>query len=109
MANKVYILGGYQTDFAQNWSRNELDLFDVFKDTVHQGLKNTHLEPEDIDVAHVGNFTAELFCNQGHLGGFFVSSDPVFYSGIPASRHEAACASGSIAALAASAELELGR
>ena len=109
MANKVYILGGYQTDFAQNWSRNELDLFDVFKDTVHQGLSSTNLEPKDIDVAHVGNFTAELFCNQGHLGGFFVSSDPVFYSGIPASRHEAACASGSIAALAASAELELGR
>ena len=109
MANKVYILGGYQTDFAQNWSRNELDLFDVFKDTVHQGLSSTNLEPKDIDVAHVGNFTAELFCNQGHLGGFFVSSDPVFYSGIPTSRHEAACASGSIAALAASAELELGR
>ena len=109
MASKVYILGGYQTDFAQNWARNELDLFDVFKDTVHKGLNETNLEPKDIEVAHVGNFTAELFCNQGHLGGFFVSSDPAFYSGIPASRHEAACASGSIATLAASAELELGR
>jgi len=109
MSSKVYILGGYQTDFAQNWARNELDLFDVFKDTVHTGLNEVNLEPKDIEVAHVGNFTAELFCNQGHLGGFFVSSDPVFYSGIPASRHEAACASGSIATLAASAELELGR
>ena len=93
MSSKVYILGGYQTDFAQNWARNELDLFDVFKDTVHKGLNETNLEPKDIEVAHVGNFTAELFCNHGHLGGFFVSSDPAFYSAIPASRHEAACAS----------------
>ena len=41
------------------------------------------IEPKDIDVAHVGNFTAELFCNQGHLGGFFASSDPEFFKGIP--------------------------
>ncbi len=109
MSKKVYILGGYQSDFAQNWSRNDIDLFDAFKDTVHFGLNKVNLEPKDIDVAHVGNFTAELFCNQGHLGGFFASSDPEFFKGIPASRHEAACASGSIATLAASAELELGR
>ena len=109
MTRKVYILGGHQTDFSLNWSRNSLDLFSVFKDTVHIGLQEVNLEPKDIDVAHVGNFTAELFCNQGHLGGFFASSDPEFFKGIPASRHEAACASGSIATLAASAELELGR
>lgn len=109
MQKKVYILGGYQSDFAQNWSRNNIDLFSAFKDTVHLGLDKVNLEPKDIDVAHVGNFTAELFCNQGHLGGFFASSDPEFFKGIPASRHEAACASGSIATLAASAELELGR
>jgi acetyl-CoA C-acetyltransferase len=109
MKNRVYILGGHQTDFAQNWSRSDLDLFDVFKDTVKNGLLKTNLEPSDIDVAHVGNFTAELFCNQGHLGGFFASTDKHFFKGIPASRHEAACASGSIATLAASAELELGR
>tara|TARA_Y100000748_G_scaffold56077_1_gene44483 strand:+ start:22006 stop:23241 length:1236 start_codon:yes stop_codon:yes gene_type:complete len=109
MSQKVYILGGYQSDFAQNWYRNDIDLFDAFKDTVHLGLNSVNLEPKDIDVAHVGNFTAELFCNQGHLGGFFASSDPEFFKGIPASRHEAACASGSIATLAASAELELGR
>ena len=58
MGSKVYILGGYQTDFAQNWARNELDLFDVFKDTVHKGLNGTNLEPRDVEVAHVGNFTA---------------------------------------------------
>ncbi len=45
---------------------------------------------------------------QGHLGAFFTEVDPAF-SGLPTSRHEAACASGSIALLAASAEIEAGR
>ena len=105
MTEKIYILGGYQADFSQNWLRNGLDLFDAFKDTVHKGLEEVKLSPHDIDVAHVGNFTAELFCSQGHLGAFFSASDPAFY-GIPASRHEAACASGSIATLAAASEIE---
>ena len=108
MQKRVYILGGYQSDFAQNWYRNELDLLDVFEETIAKGLQSVDLEPKDVDVAHVGNFTAELFCNQGHLGGFFVSSHPDFF-GLPSSRHEAACASGSIATLAACAEIESGR
>jgi acetyl-CoA C-acetyltransferase len=45
---------------------------------------------------------------QGHLGAFFTEVDPAF-SGLPTGRHEAACASGSIAILAAAAEIEAGR
>ncbi len=108
MASQVYLLGGYQTDFSQNWSRNGQELFDAFRDTVHAGLAATKLEPRDVQVAHVGNFAAEVFCGQGHLGGFFAASDPHF-AGIPAGRHEGACASGSLAALGASADLECGR
>lgn len=108
MASQVYILGGYQSDFAQNWARNGQEIFDAFRETVHAGLDASALEPRDIQVAHVGNFAAEIFCGQGHLGGFFAASDPQF-AGIPASRHEAACASGSIAALCAMADIEAGR
>jgi acetyl-CoA C-acetyltransferase len=108
MAQPVYILGGYQSDFASNWQRNGIELFDGFRDTVLHGLQATSLDPRDIEVAHVGNFTAELFCGQGHLGGFFAATHPAFAQ-LPAARHEAACASGSIAALAASAEIEAGR
>jgi acetyl-CoA C-acetyltransferase len=108
MASQVYILGGYQSDFAQNWARNGQEIFDAFQDTVHAGLAASALEPSDIEVAHVGNFAAEIFCGQGHLGGFFAASDPQF-AGIPASRHEAACASGSVAALCAMADIEAGR
>ncbi len=108
MTNRVYLLGGYQTDFSQNWSRNGEEIYDGFRNTVEAGLQSAALDPEDIDVSHVGNFAAELFCNQGHLGGFFAALHPAF-SGLPASRHEAACASGSIAALSAAAEIEAGR
>ena len=104
----VYVLGGFQTDFAQNWQRAGLELFDVFRNTVLQGLAAAQLQPTDVDVAHIGNFAAELFCGQGHLGGFFAASDPAL-AGVPAGRHEGACASGSLAALAAAANIEAGR
>ncbi len=45
---------------------------------------------------------------QGHNGAFFVEIDPAF-SGLPTSRHEAACTSGSVALIAASAEIEAAR
>ena len=108
MVERVYILGGYQTDFAQNWARDGVELFDGFASTVKLAFDAVDLEPEAVDVAHVGNFAAELFCQQGHLGGFFAALHPAF-SGVPASRHEAACASGSIAALSAAADIEAGR
>ena len=108
MSGRVYVLGGYQTDFAENWARNGDELYDGFKHTVLTGLDAVGLDPEEIDTAHVGNFAGELFCRQGHLGGFFAASHPAF-SGKPAARHEAACASGSIAMLAAAAEIEAGR
>ena len=108
MTERVYILGGYQTDFSQNWARNGAEIFDAFGDTVRSAVEIVGVDPEEIEVAHIGNFAAELFCRQGHLGGFFAALHPAF-SGLPASRHEAACASGSIATLAASADLESGR
>lgn len=108
VANDVFILGGHQSDFARNWAREGLEVFDLFEQTLNNGLTETELEPTDIDAAHVGNFTAELFCNQGHLGGFFGEANASL-SGIPAGRHEAACASSSIAMLTASAEIEAGR
>ena len=108
MAPAVYIIGGYQTDFARNWLKEGNDLFDLLSEAVLGGLEATKLDPEEIAVAHVGNFAAELYARQAHLGGFFAEIDPRF-SGVPASRHEAACASGSVSVLAASADVEAGR
>lgn len=107
-APRIYILGGYQTDFAQNWARNGITLFDGFADTVCKGLAATGLDASEINVGHVGNFVADLFTGQAHLGGFFGHVNPALRF-LPASRHEAACASGSMALLAAMADLEAGR
>ncbi|WP_404372472.1 acetyl-CoA acetyltransferase [Sphingomonas sp. MMS24-J45] len=104
----VFILGGWQSDFAQVWSRQDMDLADAFTACVRHGLAETALDPADIENGHVGNFTAELFAGQGLLGGFFGLVDPAF-NGLPTARHEAACASGSVAILAATAEIEAGR
>jgi acetyl-CoA C-acetyltransferase len=108
MAAPIYVLGGYQTDFARNWNKESKHIVAIMREAVAGGLEATGLEPKDIEVGHVGNFAAELYAMQGHLGAFLLDIDPAF-SGLPTSRHEAACASGSIAILAASAELEAGR
>jgi acetyl-CoA C-acetyltransferase len=108
MSAPVYILGGCQTDFARNWMKEGKDLVAMMQEAVSGGLIATGLEAKEVDVAHVGNFAAELYCKQGHLGGLLAEIDPAF-SGIPTSRHEAACASGSVAMMMASAEIEAGR
>lgn len=104
----VYILGGWQSDFAANWSRQGMEIADAFAQCVGAGLDATRLEPKDIECGHVGNFVAELFAGQGLLGGFFGLVHPDF-EGMPTSRHEGACASGSLAVLAAAADIEAGR
>lgn len=108
MAAPIYVLGGYQTDFARNWTKESKHIVAMIREGVLGGLEATGLEPSEIEVGHVGNFAAELYAMQGHLGAFLLDVDPAF-SGLPTARHEAACASGSIALLAASAEIEAGR
>lgn len=108
MPEPVFILGGDQTDFARNYSREGLTIFDLLKDGVERTLSAAKVDASEIEVAHVGNFVAELFTGQGMLGGFLGHIDPAL-AGIPASRHEGACASGSLAALAAMADIEAGR
>ena len=105
---RIYILGGTQTDFSRNWARENLSMFDMFSDTLKQGLESSRLDAADIQVGHVGNFVGDLFCGQAQLGGFFGHVDPKL-AYLPASRHEAACASGSMAILSAMTDLESGR
>jgi acetyl-CoA C-acetyltransferase len=104
---RIYILGGYQSDFSRNWARDGQPLYDGFATTVQQGLQATGLDAADIQVGHVGNFVAPLFTGQAHLGGFFGHIDPALHY-LPASSHEAACASGSMAMLAAMADISAG-
>ena len=104
----TYILGGWQSDFADNWTRKGWDTAAAFAETIGEGLAAVDLDPGDIETGHVGNFAGELFAGQGLLGGFFALAHPAF-NGMPTARHEAACASGSVAILAAAAEIEAER
>ncbi len=106
--SNTYILGAYQTDFARNWSREGLGLADICADAAHGAMRDAGIEPGQVEVGHVGNFAAEVYCGQGHLGGLLVEADDAFV-GLPTSRHESACASGSVSTLAAMADLESGR
>ena len=104
----TYILGGWQSDFSRNWAREGIDIAGAFAEALNEGLAATRLDAGEIECGHVGNFVAELFAGQGLLGGFFGMVHPAL-DGLPTARHEAACASGSVAILAATAEIEAGR
>jgi acetyl-CoA C-acetyltransferase len=104
----TYILGGWQSDFALNWEREGWGIGEGFVQGVRRALDAADLDAEEIETGHVGNFVGDLFAGQGLLGGFFGYVDPRL-DGLPTARHEAACASGSVAALAAAAEIEAGR
>ncbi|WP_297800869.1 acetyl-CoA acetyltransferase [uncultured Brevundimonas sp.] len=104
----VYVLGGWQSDFSRNWAREGMEVSDGFAEALNHGLDAAKLDPTEIEVGHVGNFVGELFCHQGMMGGLFAQTDRRF-DGMPTARHEAACASGSLAIMAAMADIEAGR
>lgn len=103
----VWILGGYQSDFARNWHRENRDFADLTREVVDQTLAEAMIDAGDIDVVHVANAFGEMFAAQGHLGAMPATVHDGLW-GTPAVRHEAACASGSVAALAAMADLRAG-
>ena len=108
MSNSVYVLGGYQTDFARVWSREGLDISDMIRESALGALDACSLDASVIDSIHIGNAFAEAQRQQGHLGAMVVQVVPEFW-GVPAMRHEGACASSSLGVLAAMAEIESGR
>ncbi|MCA9644523.1 MAG: thiolase domain-containing protein [Polyangiaceae bacterium] len=104
----VHILGGYQSDFARNLARSEQGIDVLARECVEGALGDAGLEPADVQCIHVGNAFGELFLGQAQLGGLPATVLPGLW-GVPAMRHEAACASGSMAVLGAMADIEAGR
>jgi acetyl-CoA C-acetyltransferase len=108
MNSPVYILGGHQTDFAKAWSRGGEDIADITRETTLGTLQAAAVEPSAVQSIHVGNAFGELQRRQAHLGALVAQVVPDLW-GVPAMRHEGACASSSLAVLAAMAEIEAGR
>lgn len=102
--NKVYVLGGSQTDFGRNWNKEGKNVIALLTEVMDDGLREVGLTFDDVkelnkrgEIAFfVGNFIGEYYINQGHLGALLTQVNPAFY-GVPSARYEAACASGSVA------------
>jgi acetyl-CoA C-acetyltransferase len=105
--SNVWILGGYQSDFARNLHREGIDFAGLTAEIVNSTLEAAKIAAADIGVVHVANAFGELFAGQGHLGAMPATMVEGLWD-TPSSRHEAACASGSIATLAAVADLRSG-
>jgi acetyl-CoA C-acetyltransferase len=103
----VWILGGYQSDFARNLTREGLDFADLTREVVDHTLAAAKMAGRDIGVLHVANAFGEMFARQGHLGAMPATVRDDLWD-VPSTRHEAACASGGVATLAAIADLRAG-
>ncbi|CQD20415.1 keto acyl-CoA thiolase [Mycobacterium lentiflavum] len=107
MDDGVWILGGYQSDFARNLTKENRDYAALTEEVVDGTLTAAKMDAADIGVVHVANAFGEMFASQGHLGAMPATVCDGLWD-TPASRHEAACASGSVAALSAIADLRSG-
>ncbi len=111
----VYVLGGAQTDFERNWTKEGKNVIALLKEIINDALDDIGLSYGDIKNLNqqnriaccVGNFIAENYIDQGHLGALLTEVNPAFY-GVPSARYEAACASGSVALDAAIAKIKSG-
>lgn len=113
--SRVYVLGGAQTDFMRNWTKEGKGMVALLKEVVSDGLAESGLNYEDIRKFNkenrvecfVGNFVAEKYVGQGHLGAFLTEVNDAF-NGVPSARYEAACASSSVALDAAQTKIKAG-
>lgn len=113
--NRVFILGGAQTDFERNWKKEGKNMLALLKEVIVDGLSDAQLDFDSIRklnkenqiAAFVGNFIGEKYVDQGHLGAFLTEVDTSFY-GVPSARYEAACASSSVAIDSACAKIRAG-
>lgn len=111
----VYVLGGAQTDFERNWTKEGKNVVALLKEAISDALNDVSLSFDDIRELNkknqiaccVGNFMAEDYIDQGHLGALLTEVDSAFY-GVPSARYEAACASGSVALDAAITKIKSG-
>lgn len=112
MKQEVYVLGGSQTDFERNWTKEGKNFHALLREVTLDGLKQANFSLEQVKelnkqgkiAVFMGNFAAEYYVNQGHLGPLLTEVDEAFY-GVPSARYEAACASGSVALDAAMTKL----
>lgn len=99
----ITILGEYITNFGELWDKS---LIELFEEAITGVIKNSNLDPSEIDAIYVANMGAGILENQLHLGALVSSLLPHHP---PSMRIEAACASGGLATVVAQQALFSGR
>jgi acetyl-CoA C-acetyltransferase len=88
----VAIVGVSQTKFGELWDKSFRDL------VVEAGIEAIHdanMTGDDLDAMYIGNMSGGLFVGQEHIGALIAEHSGL--APIPATRVEAACASGGLA------------
>lgn len=88
----VAIVGVSQTKFGELWEKSFRDL--VVEAGVN-AIRDANMNGDDIDAMYIGNMSGGLFVGQEHIGALIAEHSGL--TPIPATRVEAACASGGLA------------
>jgi acetyl-CoA C-acetyltransferase len=104
VSSKVAIVGAGYTKFGEQWERS---LRDLSKEAGVLALADSKLDGKNIQAIYVGNMSAGRFIGQEHLGA--LAADHAGLTPIPATRCEAACASGALAFNNACMAIQSGR
>lgn len=100
---KVAVIGVGLTKFGELW---ESSFTQLFVEAGANAIKDAGIDGKDIDAIFVGNMSGGRFIDQEHISSLIV--DHVGLTPIPATRIEAACASGGLALRSAIAAIESG-
>ncbi len=97
------IVSAAQTKFGK---LEGVTLREMFAEAVDKATTQAGVPKEDIQAAFIGTFIPEMLVHQGHTAPLLL--DYAGMRGLPATRHEAACASGATALRAAIMAIESG-
>lgn len=104
MTRRVAIVGVGYTKFGEQWERS---LRELSKEAGMLALQDSRLDGKDIQALYVGNMSSGRFIGQEHLGA--LAADHAGLTPLPATRCEAACASGALAFKNALMAIQSGR
>jgi acetyl-CoA C-acetyltransferase len=90
--NKVAVIGVGLTKFGELW---DYSFSDLFVEAGSDAIIDAGIDGKDIDSIYVGNMSGGRFVNQEHIASLI--ADHAGLSPVPATRIEAACASGGLA------------
>lgn len=92
MTRSVGVVGVGMTDFGEFWDKSYRELI---TEAGSQAIGDAGIEGDDVDAIYVGSMSPGIMIEQEHIGALV--ADYAGLTGVPATRVEAACASGGLA------------